>query len=480
MLSTEETDVKKNDMSASSEAEKGVSVTDVGDAPPSIDLHPDFGGTPASNEDEETAAAPSPAPAAAATIALSLSTNPDRPTFHVMPRSSWINDPNGLCFHRGRFHAFFQHLEKEGSSDWDWAMAWGHASTRDLALWRREPVALRPTTGVRSADGEEKAKAATTAAEAEAKSSAAASLATLVVSSAASSGSDAAGCWSGCLVAPSPRHAREGMRPTLLYTGVVLRKDHHRQGGGGGGEQKEIAATSSSSSRPPRRHHHHHSLRPHAPPPPLPVLADLGLEMIERQLVAVLSDEKDERLTRFEKKGVFIPHAPFQLPSKSSASASASVSAASKSKPSSSPPASPSSPPSSTSYFYRYDSGFRDPFVYQRHDASKGNPWRLLIGSGKRRVESKKKRSDGPVAADDDSESTTSSDSEDEAAKAFPAAGTLLRYSCDSADLALGPWKYDNFFPVFSVPPGKPGPFFVSERGLSHFSSRFCTEATPL
>ena len=62
-----------------------------------------------------------------------------------------FNNPNGLCFHAGRFHAFFQHLEGEGSSAWDWAMAWGHASSSDLALWRREPVALRPTTRGRGA-----------------------------------------------------------------------------------------------------------------------------------------------------------------------------------------------------------------------------------------------------------------------------------------------------------------------------------------
>ena len=417
--------MKKNDASAPSEAEKGVAVANVDDAPPSIDLD--------SNPEEETAPA-----APAATAASARSTDPDRPTFHVMPRCSWINDPNGLCFYRGRFHAFYQHLEKEGSSDWDWAMAWGHASTTDLAFWRRELVALRPTTEAASAaeraQGEEEAeeregkagaatreraeaavaaaaeaaaRAAATTASAEAKvetagaAAAAASPAAFVSAAAAAAvasasalggGSDAAGCWSGCLVAPSPRHAREGMRPTLLYTGVVLRKDHRE---GEEKEQREKAATTSSSPSRPHHHHHHH-LRPHAPPPPLPLPADLCLEMVERQLVAVLSDERDERLTRFEKKGVFISHAPFELPSSSAAAFEPSKSS------SSSPPASsPSSPSCTSSTYYRYDSGFRDPFVYQRHDVEKGIPWRVLIGSGKRRVtkKGKEKRSEGAAVA---------------------------------------------------------------------------------
>ena len=34
--------------------------------------------------------------------------------------------------------------------------------------------------------------------------------------------------------------------------------------------------------------------------------------MIERQLVAVLRDKEEERLTTLEKRGVFISHAPFE------------------------------------------------------------------------------------------------------------------------------------------------------------------------
>jgi fructan beta-fructosidase len=65
-----------------------------------------------------------------------------RPGFHLTPQRNWMNDPNGLVFHRGRWHAFFQY-NPEGS---DWGnMSWGHASSVDLQHWDEHPVALRYT-----------------------------------------------------------------------------------------------------------------------------------------------------------------------------------------------------------------------------------------------------------------------------------------------------------------------------------------------
>jgi len=409
------------------------------------------------NNDKTTTSAVTPAPPPP---------HPDRPRFHVMPPSSWINDPNGLCLHAGRHHAFFQHLEEEGAADWGWAMAWGHASSADLALWRRELVALRPTTTTTKEEEEEEEEKVgveaerTEAAERTTAERAAAATAspsfeaeektsptTTSTASLAAAGSDAAGCWSGCLVAPSPRHARRGMRPTLMYTGVVLREDHrHYRGEEREGEEEEENGASAFSSLPPtaaprhhphrhRHHSHHHPLRPHAPPPPLPRLADLSLEMIERQLVAVLSDERDERLSTFEKRGVFISHAPFLEP--------APLPSEALSAPTSSSP---------RRFFYRYDSGFRDPFVYQRHDASRGILWRVLIGSGKRLVavaeeeekEKEKKRSEGGGGESGESSESgsSSSDSSAEQPSQRPT-GTLLAYSCSTPDLALGPWRFE-------------------------------------
>jgi len=28
----------------------------------------------------------------------------DKPWYHVMPRSGWLNDPNGPIFYNGRYH----------------------------------------------------------------------------------------------------------------------------------------------------------------------------------------------------------------------------------------------------------------------------------------------------------------------------------------------------------------------------------------
>ena len=64
------------------------------------------------------------------------------PAYHIAARAGWINDPNGLCFYKGRYHAYFQHHPY--SSEWG-PMHWGHVSSEDLVTWRHEPIALAPT-----------------------------------------------------------------------------------------------------------------------------------------------------------------------------------------------------------------------------------------------------------------------------------------------------------------------------------------------
>jgi levanase/fructan beta-fructosidase/levanbiose-producing levanase len=62
-----------------------------------------------------------------------------RPLVHFTPESNWMNDPNGLLFHDGRYHLFFQH-NPEGIDHG--SISWGHASSTDLVRWRQHPVAI--------------------------------------------------------------------------------------------------------------------------------------------------------------------------------------------------------------------------------------------------------------------------------------------------------------------------------------------------
>lgn len=64
------------------------------------------------------------------------------PAYHIAARGGWINDPNGLCYHDGRYHVFFQHHPY--SPEWG-SMHWGHVSGTDLVHWNREPIALAPS-----------------------------------------------------------------------------------------------------------------------------------------------------------------------------------------------------------------------------------------------------------------------------------------------------------------------------------------------
>lgn len=67
-------------------------------------------------------------------------TDVHRPLVHFTPESTWMNDPNGMIFHDGRWHLFFQN-NPLGSDHAN--LSWGHAVSDDLATWTRLPVALR-------------------------------------------------------------------------------------------------------------------------------------------------------------------------------------------------------------------------------------------------------------------------------------------------------------------------------------------------
>ncbi|GAB7091127.1 hypothetical protein JCM18237_13980 [Halorubrum luteum] len=91
-----------------------------------------------------------------------LGFGPHRPRYHVSPPANWLNDPNGLIHHDGRYHLFYQYNPAGPHHD---TVHWGHAVSDDLISWEDRPVAMRPDP----------------------------------------SGPDRDGCWSGCAVAVEER-----------------------------------------------------------------------------------------------------------------------------------------------------------------------------------------------------------------------------------------------------------------------------------
>lgn len=68
---------------------------------------------------------------------------PYRPAYHFSPAKNWMNDPNGMVYHRGTYHLFFQH--NPYGTRWG-NMSWGHATSQDLVRWTEQPIAIRQTT----------------------------------------------------------------------------------------------------------------------------------------------------------------------------------------------------------------------------------------------------------------------------------------------------------------------------------------------
>lgn len=66
---------------------------------------------------------------------------PHRLQFHFSPKEKWMNDPNGMVYHNGEYHLFYQFYPD--STVWG-PMHWGHAVSKDLLHWEHLPIALYP------------------------------------------------------------------------------------------------------------------------------------------------------------------------------------------------------------------------------------------------------------------------------------------------------------------------------------------------
>lgn len=64
-----------------------------------------------------------------------------RPQFHFSPPANWMNDPNGMVYHNGEYHLFYQYYPD--STVWG-PMHWGHAVSKNMIDWQHLPVALYP------------------------------------------------------------------------------------------------------------------------------------------------------------------------------------------------------------------------------------------------------------------------------------------------------------------------------------------------
>lgn len=62
--------------------------------------------------------------------------------FHFVPPRGWMNDPNGLIYHKGKYHVFYQHNPMANEFG---HISWGHAVSGDLFNWEHLPVAIPAT-----------------------------------------------------------------------------------------------------------------------------------------------------------------------------------------------------------------------------------------------------------------------------------------------------------------------------------------------
>ena len=64
-----------------------------------------------------------------------------RPMIHFTADRGWINDPNGLVYHNGMYHLYFQYNPM--NTQWQ-NMSWGHAASSDLLHFKQLDTVMYP------------------------------------------------------------------------------------------------------------------------------------------------------------------------------------------------------------------------------------------------------------------------------------------------------------------------------------------------
>lgn len=67
--------------------------------------------------------------------------DPNRLQFHLMPKTGWMNDPNGLCQFDGTYHIYYQYTPFEPTGE---LKLWGHYTTKDFVHYKDEDAVLFP------------------------------------------------------------------------------------------------------------------------------------------------------------------------------------------------------------------------------------------------------------------------------------------------------------------------------------------------